>query len=140
MEIEKLDSNIIGNTCSENEPVERCAHEEFDNISKCEAGASEALKPSAKRFIIIGGFSAVRKSLIERGWDEEVNPDSYDFDFKWALKSSDIDFGRLKSHQIVNHFQKNRSLTTKVNYSYRIYFKFSAAQTNLFDSVKQGKR
>ena len=77
------------------------------------------VKTCGKRFIITGGFQAVRKTLINRGWIEESDETSLDFDLKWTLRTSEIDFGRLRPHQVVNHFQKNRNLTTKV-ISFRI--------------------
>jgi len=32
----------------------------------------------------------------------------------WTLKSKDIDHDHLQEHQIVNHFERNASITTKV--------------------------
>lgn len=35
------------------------------------------------------------------------------FDFQWTTKGKNIDFLNLKPFQIVNHFEKNASITTK---------------------------
>lgn len=42
--------------------------------------------PDVKIFIVVGGYSTLRKALLERGWFE--NPDRYSpvFDLKFAIK------------------------------------------------------
>ena len=67
----------------------------------------------SKVFIIKGGYSQLKQSLVDRGWVE--NPDKFSklFDFKWTTKINDIDFSNLESQQLVNHFNNNQSLTSK---------------------------
>jgi hypothetical protein len=72
---------------------------------------------AVKRFIIIGGFPQIRKELLDRGWVEQDDPNSLCFDLKWTLKTSEIDFSKLQPHQIVNHYEKNRNITTKIGLS-----------------------
>lgn len=52
--------------------------------------------------------------MIKRGWIENNDASSLCYDFKWTLRAKDIDHGRLSDFQIVNHFEKNTSITTKV--------------------------
>lgn len=67
-----------------------------------------------KIFIIIGGYDDMKEALKSRGWIENTNPQSLRFDFKWTLKVKDIEYNKLKEHQIVNHFEKNSCITSKV--------------------------
>lgn len=72
---------------------------------------------SSKMFVIDGSFPGVRDALLDRGWAEHHEMDSMCFDFKWTIKTGAIDFQRLQPTQIVNHFKKNRAVTTKVGLS-----------------------
>jgi tubulin monoglycylase TTLL3/8 len=69
---------------------------------------------NAKVFIIIGGYGDLRAALESRGWIENTDPTSKVFNLKWTLKKVDLNFLDLMPHQIVNHFEKNTSITTKV--------------------------
>lgn len=69
--------------------------------------------PSAKIFIIIGGYPDLRNALLARGWIENPDRDSNQFNLKWTLKKADLNFLALPSNQYVNHFEKNTSITTK---------------------------
>lgn len=51
--------------------------------------------------------------ILILGWVENPDVSSYCFDLKWCLKARNIDFQNLLPHQIVNHFERNTSLTTK---------------------------
>ena len=70
-----------------------------------------------KMFVIDGSFPGVRDALLDRGWAEHHEMDSTCFDLKWTIKTGAIDFQRLQPSQIVNHFKKNRAVTTKVGLS-----------------------
>jgi tubulin monoglycylase TTLL3/8 len=74
----------------------------------------QRLDESVKVFIIMGGYQDLKKSLLRRGWVE--NPDSRSpcFDLKFTLMSKDIDYGALTETQIVNHYERNTAITTKV--------------------------
>jgi len=76
-----------------------------------------AAPPGAKMFVLDGSFPGVRDALRDRGWAEHNELDSMCFDFKWTIKTTGIDFSRLQPTQIVNHFKKNRAVTTKVGLS-----------------------
>ena len=72
------------------------------------------LNPEDKVFSIVGGYGDIKAALDRRGWIENPDLSSPCFDFKWTLRSKDIDHKNLLDHQIVNHFEKNTSITTKV--------------------------
>lgn len=42
------------------------------------------------------------------------------FDMKWTTKTIDIDFSKLRSGQVVNHFCNNHHLTSKYGISRRL--------------------
>ncbi|KAF4677864.1 Tubulin tyrosine ligase-like, member [Perkinsus chesapeaki] len=62
---------------------------------------------------IDGGYKDLKESLLRRGWVENVNWESTKFDIKWTLNAKDIDYIALKEGQVVNHFGRNREITTK---------------------------
>lgn len=64
-------------------------------------------------FICNGGYPDFRDAMLKRGFFQNMDKDSKHFDFKWGM-ARDMDHDRLKPHQIVNHFDKCRDLTTKV--------------------------
>ena len=76
--------------------------------------ARQKENPGGKIFIIIGGYPDLRKALEDRGWIENPDPYSKNFHLKWALKKIDINYEQLQPHQLVNHFDKNITVTTKV--------------------------
>lgn len=47
------------------------------------------------------------------GWIENTDKNSPCFDLKWTLKAKDIESENLCDFQIVNHFEKNITITTK---------------------------
>ena len=51
---------------------------------------------NVKVFICTGGYPDVKRALKKRGWVENKDHSSPCFDFKWVLKSKDID------HNIIN--------------------------------------
>ena len=69
---------------------------------------------SVKVFIIKGGYEDMKRSLELRGWAENTDTESPCFDFKWTLSAKDIQYDKLLDNQMVNHFFKNREITTKV--------------------------
>merc|ERR1711959_167968 len=73
------------------------------------------LPDDTKFFIIQGGrYEDVRKGLVARGWVENLDPEGCVFDLKWTLRRNDIDFSSIEESQVVNHFDNNAALTTKV--------------------------
>jgi len=72
------------------------------------------LDPEAKIYSVVGGYGDIKAALDKRGWIENPDLSSPCFDFKWTLRAKDIDHGTLLENQIVNHFEKNTSITTKV--------------------------
>lgn len=86
----------------------------FPNIQDLEQWKKKhRLDPNTKVFVVLGGYGALKRALLERGWVE--NPDRYSpcFDLKWTLKAKDINRDALLDFQIVNHFEKNTTITTK---------------------------
>ncbi len=75
---------------------------------------------NTKVFIIRGGYGDIKKALKDRGWVENKDKDSCCFDLKWTLKTKDIDTNALLDHQIVNHFAKATSITTKVGLTHSL--------------------
>lgn len=62
----------------------------------------------------MGGYPDLKKQLLKRGWVENPDHRSPCFDLKFTLMAKDIDYGSLTDLQIVNHFEKNTHITTKV--------------------------
>lgn len=75
--------------------------------------ASQGYEDSAGVVMISGPYPCVRKVLGNRGWAENKDRESPWWDMKWTLKTSDIEFKRLESGMLVNHFPANYELTTK---------------------------
>ena len=73
-----------------------------------------------KVFIIMGGYGDIRRSLKERGWVENKEKDNPCFDLKLTLKAKDIDYKNLVENQIVNHYDKNTLITTKVGLAHNL--------------------
>jgi len=72
------------------------------------------IDPEARIYNVNGGYGDIKAALDKRGWIENSDFSSPCFDFKWTLRAKDIDHGNLLENQIVNHFEKNTSITTKV--------------------------
>jgi tubulin monoglycylase TTLL3/8 len=75
---------------------------------------------ATKVFIVSGGYGDIKRALKKRGWVENKDRDSVCFDLKWTLKTKDIDVNKLEEHQIVNHFAKATSITTKVGLTHSL--------------------
>lgn len=75
---------------------------------------------NTKVFIIMGGYKDLKKALKARGWVENKDKESACFDLKYTLKSKDIDQNNLQDFQIVNHFTKATSITTKVGLTHSL--------------------
>jgi hypothetical protein len=56
------------------------------------------ISDSTRVFIVTGGYGYLKKTLRKRGWFENKNPTSPCFDFKWTLKSKDIDHNTLNNN------------------------------------------
>lgn len=69
--------------------------------------------PDAKVFICSGGYFDFRDAMLARGWVENPDKESPFFDIIWGM-ASDIKYDNLQAHQVVNHFYRNREITTKV--------------------------
>ncbi len=67
-----------------------------------------------KVFIVTGGYGDIKKALKKRGWLENKQQNSNCFDFKWVINNKEIDYSSLQEYQVVNHFDKNGVITTKV--------------------------
>ena len=76
--------------------------------------------PETKVFVIRGGYKDVRQALKSRGWVQNKDPESPCFDLLWTLKNSDVRHNDLTPQQIVNHFQKAASITTKVGLTHSL--------------------
>lgn len=67
-----------------------------------------------KVFIITGGYGDIKRALLKRGWIQNKEKESPCFDLKWTLTNKEINYNALQEHQIINHFDKNTLITTKV--------------------------
>ena len=72
------------------------------------------VKDNQRVFFASGGYSELKKALRERNWVENKDLESPCFDLKWTLKAKDIIHDQLLPNQLVNHFDKNTAVTTKV--------------------------
>ncbi|KAJ8612341.1 hypothetical protein CTAYLR_008364 [Chrysophaeum taylorii] len=75
------------------------------------------IEPDKRVFVMTGWYPCVRDALIERGWVQNPDRDSPFFDLKWTLTSQHLRQSTLESWQYANHFQKTRSIVTKVGLS-----------------------
>lgn len=68
----------------------------------------QRLDPETKVFIILGGYSDLKHSFIQRGWVENPDPNSFCFDVKWTLFAKDIIYEKLQVIYIYrcNFFKK----------------------------------
>ena len=66
-----------------------------------------------KVFIIIGGYEALRKALVERGWIENPNKRSACYDLKWTTNECDVWSDLLLDAQLINHYPGNECIVTK---------------------------
>lgn len=72
-------------------------------------------KKRQKIFVVSKAYKCIKQELVDRGWVENSNLKSDNFDLKFVVKYSHINFRGLKKKQIVNHFSKAPELlTTKV--------------------------
>ena len=69
---------------------------------------------STKIYTMTGNYPYLRIAFQKRGWQQNKDPKTPLFNFKWALKGKDIDYESLNGSQIVNHFEKNAAITTKI--------------------------
>jgi tubulin monoglycylase TTLL3/8 len=76
-------------------------------------------------FIIKGGYLDLKRGLEKRGWTENKDGNSEFFDLKWTLNAKDIDYDKLNDKQMVNHFVKNREITTKIGLTKNLKYECS---------------
>lgn len=78
---------------------------------------SAAQRPIAhehsKKFVIVGGFPSIRQALVERGWTQQEDASSIDWNLKYVIRKKDVDFPRLRDFQIVNYYPADHEFTTK---------------------------
>ena len=75
--------------------------------------SSNPEKSPKKKFIVTGGYCDVVSNLKERGWEQETNSKSIEFDYIWTLKTNEINFMLLKQYQLCNHYFRNGQITRK---------------------------
>jgi hypothetical protein len=106
----------------------------WDNCVGGHCRPAHELKPSSSAHLCTDA-DAIRQGLLARGWAEDHNASSTFFDMKWAVKVADIDFDALRPGQIVNHFQMNIRITTKVGLLHCLrdmHWSTSVSQRSLF--------
>ena len=94
------------------------------------------LEEGVKIFSVTGWYPELKKALEERGWFFNADRESPFWDYKFCLKSKEISAmaKALKPHQVVNHFVKASTITTKVGLlrSMRNLCWFDAADIDTF--------
>ena len=75
------------------------------------------LQQTKKKFICIGGYADVIENLVARGWEQNKDPKSSDFDFIWTLKTIDINYTNLRKEQIAGHFLRRRGSLLQTFYA-----------------------
>eukprot|EP01017_Pseudomicrothorax_dubius_P040157 TRINITY_DN6245_c0_g2_i2.p1 TRINITY_DN6245_c0_g2~~TRINITY_DN6245_c0_g2_i2.p1 ORF type:complete len:778 (-),score=219.61 TRINITY_DN6245_c0_g2_i2:841-3174(-) len=112
----KRTRETIGNMDAKlTESVRRKIHMAYQNISDLEVWKKKhRLPPETKVYIVMGGYPDLKNALDSRGWVENPDSNSVCFDLKWTLMSRDIEYDSLNDSQVVNHFEKNTAITTKV--------------------------
>ena len=78
------------------------------------------VEPETKVFVCRGGYGDIKRALKQRGWVENKDGESPCFNLKWTLKTKEIDHNNLQPYQIVNHFYKATSITTKVGLTHSL--------------------
>ena len=89
-------------------------HSSIYEANKLKWKIEHKMHPSTKVFSVTNKYTDIKEPLIARGWFENTDPNSEFFDFKWTLKHRDLEYKKLRKTQIVNHFQRNAELSTKV--------------------------
>lgn len=59
----------------------------------------------------------IRRALLNLGWFENKNNNSFFFDLKWVYMDNEQDYKFLIDGQFYNHFQNNKEITTKIGLS-----------------------
>ena len=120
-DIKKVDENTIdkkllptnnkdvGKIKSHKEKIER--NKLFFNDTNNLVNNITKVDPNQKYYLVSGGYPDVVEALKNLGYKESHNPDL--FDFNWSLKTSSINYKKLKTHQTVNHFMNNKEFTSK---------------------------
>lgn len=86
----------------------------FDNLDFLLWKKKNRIDKKLKVFACSNGYPDIKKALKKRGWVENMDGvTSQFFDLQFSLKSSDTDFRNAGSNQILNHFFRSTSLTTK---------------------------
>lgn len=75
------------------------------------------LQNGERVFIVTGGYPEFKKALRERNWVQNPDVHSPCFDLKFTLQGRELDFKNLLDFQMVNHFEKNGVITTKLGLS-----------------------
>lgn len=73
----------------------------------------KGLNPNTKVYIVSPAYPDIKAALDHRGWIENPDYDSNCFHLKFSLKGRDIGYDLLQGYQVVNHFEKATTITTK---------------------------
>ncbi|KAL4510195.1 hypothetical protein ABPG72_010388 [Tetrahymena utriculariae] len=102
--------------------------------SMAEWKKKQRIPSDSKIFIIMGGYKDFKKALLKRGWIQNPQTNSPCFDLKWTLLGKDIDYDNILPNQIVNHFENNSKICSKIGLlnSLKNLYWFDNADLNTF--------
>ena len=66
-----------------------------------------------KKFVCTGGYKDICNALKKRGWIQIKETKVDEANYIWTLKTIEVNFQKLKSFQLANHYQKAYALTRK---------------------------
>eukprot|EP00440_Ansanella_granifera_P073590 gb/GFBE01079856.1/.p1 GENE.gb/GFBE01079856.1/~~gb/GFBE01079856.1/.p1 ORF type:complete len:725 (+),score=180.31 gb/GFBE01079856.1/:1-2175(+) len=76
---------------------------------------------AAKTFVCLGGYPDIKRSLLERGWEDVSGAGgAAEATLTWTCRTGDVDFSKLETPRLANHFQRISQLCTKVGLNSRL--------------------
>ena len=80
---------------------------QFNNNKSClnlkEWKRKNRIDDDVKIFNCFSGYPDMRRALLQRGWQENIDNDSVFFNFKCTLSTKNIEHDKVEKFQIINH-------------------------------------
>ena len=115
--IKQYNTRIIKSKKCDIETLEYVLRTKFTNNHKVnmeEYIKKVGLNENTKVFCCNTQDEHLRRALLNLGWYENKNINSFFFDLKWVYIDNENDYKFLIDGQFYNHFQNNKELTTKI--------------------------